>query len=58
MEVYNLGAQSFVSSSFDTPLITSNINALGTIRLLEIIRNLKKKLSFIKPHHLKCLEKF
>jgi len=57
-EVYNLGAQSFVSSSFDTPLITSNINALGTIRLLEIIRNLKKKLSFIKPHHLKCLEKF
>jgi len=45
-EVYNLGAQSFVASSFDTPLVTSDINALGTIRLLEIIRNLKKKIKF------------
>ena len=45
-EVYNLGAQSFVASSFDTPLVTSDVNALGTIRLLEIIRNLKKKIKF------------
>jgi len=45
-EVYNLASQSFVASSFDTPLITSDINALGTIRLLEIIRNLNKKIKF------------
>ena len=29
-EIYNLAAQSFVGSSFDTPLMTSNINAFGT----------------------------
>lgn len=37
-EVYNLAAQSFVGSSFDTPLFTTNVNALGTARLLEAFR--------------------
>lgn len=37
-EIYNLAAQSFVGVSFDQPVLTSEINALGTLRLLEAIR--------------------
>ena len=37
-EVYNLAAQSFVGSSFHTPLFTSDVNALGVLRILEAIR--------------------
>ena len=37
-EIYNLGAQSFVGTSFEQPIITSDINAMGVIRLLEAIR--------------------
>src|SRR3989344_3210640 len=40
-EIYNLGAQSDVRTSFDTPEYTTNVVALGTVRILEIIRNLK-----------------
>ena len=39
-EIYNLGAQSHVGISFDKPEYTANTNALGPLRLLEIIRNL------------------
>lgn len=39
-EVYNLGAQSHVRVSFDTPEYTGQITALGCIRLLESIRTL------------------
>ena len=39
-EVYNLAAQSHVGVSFETPESTSDINALGTLRLLETIRQL------------------
>lgn len=39
-EIYNLGAQSHVGVSFDDPEYTSDINALGTLRLLEVIRSL------------------
>lgn len=45
-EVYNLAAQSFVASSFDTPISTTDVNALGPLRILEIIRNSKKKIKF------------
>ena len=38
-EVYNLGAQSHVRVSFDAPVYTSDITAMGTIRLLEAIRH-------------------
>jgi len=34
-EVYNLGAQSHVRVSFDMPIYTANVDALGTLRLLE-----------------------
>src|SRR6056297_3602768 len=37
-EIYNLGAQSHVQVSFDTPEYTANSDALGTLRLLEAIR--------------------
>jgi len=37
-ELYNLAAQSHVQVSFGTPLSTANINALGALRLLEVIR--------------------
>jgi len=37
-EIYNLGAQSHVQVSFDTPEYTANADAVGTLRLLEAIR--------------------
>ena len=37
-EIYNLGAQSHVQVSFDTPEYTANADALGVLRLLEAIR--------------------
>ena len=44
-EIYNLAAQSHVAVSFYHPVYTANINALGTLRILESIRqnNLKTK---------------
>ena len=39
-EIYNLGAQSHVAVSFETPEYTSDVNALGTLRILESIRQL------------------
>ena len=37
-EIYNLGAQSHVAVSFETPEYTANSDALGTLRVLEAIR--------------------
>ncbi|EAT59768.1 GDP-mannose 4,6-dehydratase [Chlorobium ferrooxidans] len=47
-ELYNLGAQSHVAVSFKLPEYTANVNALGTLRLLEAIRflGLEKKTRF------------
>ena len=39
-EVYNLAAQSFVQTSFDQPLLTAEINALGVLRIIEAIRTI------------------
>ena len=45
-EVYNLAAQSFVKSSFDNPIETTLVNAVGTLNLLETIRNQNAKIKF------------
>ena len=47
-EIYNLGAQSHVAVSFECPEYTANVDALGTLRLLEAIRicGLEKKTKF------------
>ena len=45
-EVYNLGAQSHVRVSFDTPIYTVNTDALGTLRLLEAVRQAKRPAKF------------
>lgn len=37
-EIYNLGAQSHVAVSFETPEYTSNVDAIGALRILEAIR--------------------
>src|SRR6056297_1196110 len=37
-EIYNLGAQSHVQVSFDSPEYTANSDALGTLRILEAIK--------------------
>ena len=42
-EIYNLAAQSHVKVSFEIPEYTANSDALGTMRILEIIRSLKIK---------------
>ena len=42
-EIYNLAAQSHVKISFQIPEYSSDVNALGPLRLLEIIRHYKKK---------------
>ncbi len=38
-EVYNLAAQSFVGASWDQPLLTTDVNACGALRLLEALRH-------------------
>lgn len=45
-EVYNLAAQSFVGASFDQPITTTEINALGPVHLLEAIRIVNPKIRF------------
>lgn len=45
-EVYNLAAQSFVATSWDTPLGTAEIDAIGVTNLLEAIRTVKPDARF------------
>ena len=45
-EVYNLAAQSFVGTSFNSPLNTSNITGLGVLRILETIKAKNKRIKF------------
>lgn len=45
-EVYNLGAQSFVATSWDQPLLTADMTAVGALRMLEAIRIVNPKARF------------
>ena len=52
-EIYNLAAQSHVQVSFETPEYTANVDAFGTLRMLEAIRTLgiEKYKILSKPQH-------
>lgn len=45
-EVYNLAAQSFVQTSWEQPILTSDVNAIGVLNLLEAIRMIKPDAKF------------
>jgi len=45
-EVYNLGAQSFVPTSWNQPVLTGEFTALGVTRILEAIRTINPKIRF------------
>lgn len=45
-EVYNLAAQSFVKTSWNQPVLTGEVTALGVIRLLEAVRTANPKIKF------------
>ena len=45
-EIYNLAAQSHVAVSFESPEYTANCDALGPLRILEIIRSVNPKIKF------------
>ena len=49
-EIYNLGAQSHVAVSFESPEYTANCDALGTLRILEAVKILgfEKKTKYIR----------
>ena len=45
-EFYNLAAQSFVGSSFDTPITTSDVTGIGVLRILDNIKHYQPKIKF------------
>jgi len=45
-EVYNLAAQSFVATSWDQPLLTAEVTAVGALRVLEAVRIVNPKAHF------------
>jgi len=45
-EIYNLGGITFVPTSWDKPVLTNDVNALGPLRILEIIRDDFPKIRF------------
>jgi GDPmannose 4,6-dehydratase len=45
-EIYNLAAQSFVPTSWNQPVLTADVTALGVTRLLEAIRFINPKIKF------------
>ena len=45
-EVYNLAAQSFVALSFEQPIYTGDVDGLGVVRLLDVIRMVNPEMRF------------
>uniref|UniRef100_A0A6C0BXA2 GDP-mannose 4,6-dehydratase n=1 Tax=viral metagenome TaxID=1070528 RepID=A0A6C0BXA2_9ZZZZ len=58
LEVYNLGAMSHVKVSFDMPEYTGNVDGLGTLRLLETLRNSSIPLEKIRFYQASTSEMF
>ena len=55
-EVYHLGGLPFVAISWKQPVLTADVNALGTTRLLESLRGLTNPMpAFTMPPHQRCL---
>jgi GDPmannose 4,6-dehydratase len=56
-EIYNLGAQSHVAVSFESPEYTADVDAMGTLRILEAIRilGLEKENPFLPGVHFRAL---
>jgi GDPmannose 4,6-dehydratase len=47
-EIYNLAAQSFVATSFQQPLYTTDVDAMGVTRLLQAIQTINPKIKFFQ----------
>jgi GDPmannose 4,6-dehydratase len=47
-EIYNLAAQSFVATSWEQPLLTSEITGLGALRVLSAIKTVNPKIKFLQ----------
>jgi GDPmannose 4,6-dehydratase len=45
-EIYNLAAQSFVKASFEQPIVTTQVNSVGVLNLLEAIRTVNPRIKF------------
>lgn len=45
-EIYNLAAQSFVQASFEQPILTADIDAIGALRIIEALRTIKADTKF------------
>ena len=45
-EIYNLAAQSFVGISFEQPLYTSDVTAMGCLRILDCIKHINPDIKF------------
>ena len=45
-EIYNFAAQSYVAVSFENPIYTAETDAIGTLRILESIRMINKRIKF------------
>jgi len=57
-EIYNLAAQSFVGLSFEQPIYTSDIDALGVLRLLEAMREVCPGARLIRHRPRKCSARY
>ncbi len=57
-EIYNLGAQSHVAVSFEVPEYTAEVDAIGTVRLLDAIKDLSLTKNFIKHLQVSFLQDF
>ena len=57
-EIYNLGAQSFVPLSFEEPIYTADVTAIGPLRVLEAIRAIDTKIKFYQASQARCLGRF